>query len=544
MMTLFLKEPRKKQQSYNKDEPAPSNNATYLVSSEDEDDAYDGDCDSLLSQVMTRTPPAIRRLTDSGTSSSPLPLHETSVKNATKSIHYRAWFLLEGMVLAVLAMCGSFLLFVYYVLPYEALLAMGVFGVSIVLLVISIRDYWCSVMMPAIRQQGLLPYLGIIAPDATTAPDHEASLFRLLTSATLHDLLMQTTPAATAPSTLCKQQQQQPKFDFRVLAIYFMPGFTEEHINYYIQALPLAQRKYLQEFHLGRWLLGSSMISFLVNGTKEQTVVSAVPPPAPRLDQDDDDDASDLGIEVTGNDLAGNLSQEQATSLAQRVGLILRGQPMLLPPPKEPVTTVVASTTTTATPTDDHTEDDIILYEAMYQSFDIMFIQPLYQAFVVYVTESYLRPLFHTVGPILGLAVATVSTTAGLVSHYFPEHVGRMKRWPTLTAGKDVVLMKRTHQSKFLYFSENRVWTTALLGLGSAATMYLVANYVLPQPPPPPHAAASGSPPPPSSAASVYTEAARRQSMHCHSPQHHHHEHNTTIHDDEPEEIIEVEYHS
>lgn len=187
------------------------------------------------------------------------------------------------------------------------------------------------------------------------------SLYRTLVETSLHEFMV------------------DPTFGLenRHMLLYFLP-LTDEQLNDSIQRLAPAHRNRLLRPGMGHILLGESLMRLLLgepryhqwlqqqqehsqtspmigdgNNNNHNTSIAvdmASPPARQRLLLTDDDDASDLGLDIAADDVIGGLNQQQAVSMAQRLGLetsTITTAMMILSP--QTVTATAPITTPTST---------------------------------------------------------------------------------------------------------------------------------------------------------------------------------------------------
>ena len=196
------------------------------------------------------------------------------------------------------------------------------------------------------------------------------SLYDLLTQRTLHDLLIRLHETSDAA-----------EMELRHMLLYFLPGLTIEQRNSYIQRLPRRHRNMLEQPGGLTQFLGPEALRFLIGedgvaaqqqqlhrrGRRRPRSVAALeqsPPSTPHIirldpenaaaatpltamtttsatpgeserramenarpaaslrgDADSASSSSDLGLDISGNDLTGGLSDSQARSMARRLNL-------------------------------------------------------------------------------------------------------------------------------------------------------------------------------------------------------------------------------
>jgi hypothetical protein len=200
----------------------------------------------------------------------------------------------------------------------------------------------------------------------------ESSLWQTLTRTTLHEYMTDDSFA----------------MEYRYLLLYFIPGITPQQLNAYIDRLDPRHRDLLRRpGGIGQALLGPTAMRAIMgrrpwealiqqaqqqqqqphesplllqqNQQRQSTTTTPLvqqqllemqdrqsmehATPARALfhhrDMDDDDSSncscSDLGLDVTANDLAGGLSESQATRMARQLGLVTM---MTTPPPTTAIT--------------------------------------------------------------------------------------------------------------------------------------------------------------------------------------------------------------
>mmetsp|Transcript_15580 Transcript_15580/g.34010 ORF Transcript_15580/g.34010 Transcript_15580/m.34010 type:complete len:424 (-) Transcript_15580:527-1798(-) len=163
-------------------------------------------------------------------------------------------------------------------------------------------------------------------------------MFELLTQRTLHDFLMS-----------IHERGDLAEMELRHMLLYFMPGLTPEQRNAYIQRLPARHRTVLDRPGGIGQMMGPQAMRFLVgdeayeqqdrqgrrrrpeierldeNSVEEERRAIDRALPASGLMETDSNNStsshSDLGLEINGSDLTGGVSDEQASSMARRLGL-------------------------------------------------------------------------------------------------------------------------------------------------------------------------------------------------------------------------------
>ena len=256
------------------------------------------------------------------------PLTPKEYENLEKAMRQRIYTFAGSILLSL-----SF--FLYIILPFYALVALAAAAASAALAANEVYQYALVEYDHRARHTGF----GDLLPDR---------VFRILTQQSLHEFIMSLHGSAN-PAT---------SFN-RFFVIYFLPGLTPEQRNAYIQRLPRRHRQMLERPGVGQ-ILGPTFMRLLIGEdryddmTTEGTSDPAAPPrptahrrrrvqlienphrsnrdeerraienavPAPGLRQDHDDESSDLGLDIDGNDMVGGLTaDDQEHNMSRSLGL-------------------------------------------------------------------------------------------------------------------------------------------------------------------------------------------------------------------------------
>jgi hypothetical protein len=352
------------------------------------------------------------------------------------------------------------------------------------------------------------------------------SLYRTLTETSLHEYMT------------------DPTFGLenRHLLLYFLP-LTAEQLNDSLQRLAPQHRDRLFRPGMGHMLLGESLMRVLLgepryqqqrrpsrqqpaaidirntattnssSATTIEVVDTTVASPLPRqrllltttADDDDDDDeseTSDLGLEVSANDLAGGLNQQQAASVARRLGLedataTAAATPMRTTPQPPPLASRISAartpssaisrrlenntstTTTTATTANGQDDEDYADQE----------LQVLMDAFWGSAYGSVWNPIRNYVSSAVILpSVSTVSrfwARSGMMLSFSAGGLGIWGWWagvytlPTLASLSTTLTSARSNaRERVTYPPSWSVWTTALVGGTSIGLSLYARHYV------------------------------------------------------------------
>jgi hypothetical protein len=369
------------------------------------------------------------------------PIQESSTPLPLPRIQNQVFFL-SGTALL------SFITFLYYVIPFTALFALGGSLVSISLMFHQVYQFLRQEYGDIVNGRGIGDYL-------------PGWVFRALTESSLHDQLT----------------DDSFELEYRHLMLYFMPGLSRAQLDAYVDRLAPRHRGVLLRPGLGH-LLGDSFMQVVMGRERFPTAVppsighnegilpllenGSIPstPVRRRLDLDDDDsDAdSDLGLDVSGDDLAGGLSNRQAEQMARTLRLPPSSTPSIRTPamrtPSIPEEAIV-SVNTTATPNaaaveESQNEEELaILTEALWQTYVSSFYAPAVNTMSTAVTQWAQNVTEWITSPTMSITV--VSGSVGLFG-YWHGIWGR----PTNRAA-----------------STRDVWTTAVLGGGVAGILFM-----------------------------------------------------------------------
>jgi hypothetical protein len=170
---------------------------------------------------------------------------------------------------------GSFGSFLFLLLPYSALLALGLFLLSTWALVFTFYRIKILEWNNIIQGRGIGDYL-------------PASIYEQLTSTTLHEWM--------TDSTFFNE--------YRHLLLYFIPGITQEQLDAYLARLHPRHVQSLDRPGLGHFL-GDEFMRIVMGESRWPPAEST----SRRLVFDLDDENSSIGFDVS--DLAGDDEQEQ-----------------------------------------------------------------------------------------------------------------------------------------------------------------------------------------------------------------------------------------
>ncbi|KAL7570239.1 hypothetical protein ACA910_020663 [Epithemia clementina (nom. ined.)] len=255
-----------------------------------------------------------------------LPMSISEHEEQERAIRERI-YTLSGSVAA------SLVAFLYIVLPFYALVALVMATVLAAMTAREMYQYALTEFDYRRQHRGFGEFL----------PDR---LFELLTQQSLHDFLM----------SMHRNNGSTAGVLNRYLVLYFLPGLTQEQRNAFVQRLPRRHRQVLDRPGVGEFM-GPAFMSLLLGqegyhqrGRVAGSAASAQPQrhPLPNLleeqsenslrsqerramenavpaaglrDDDDGSSQSDLGLDIGANDLTGGLTNEQARTMARRLGV-------------------------------------------------------------------------------------------------------------------------------------------------------------------------------------------------------------------------------
>lgn len=197
--------------------------------------------------------------------------------------------------------------FLSSILPFTALVALATWFSSMVALLFALYAYSLDRFRHAVEHRGFGDYL-------------PAWLYRTLAEQSFHEFMTDGTFV----------------LENRHLLLYFLPGLSEEQLTAYIQRLAPHHREALMRPGLGHFL-GDDFMRLVLGKERlpppppprrparnqRPAIEVIVEEPSRRLDVNDDDSSShsDLGLDVSGGDLAGGLSDNQASGLMRSLGI-------------------------------------------------------------------------------------------------------------------------------------------------------------------------------------------------------------------------------
>jgi len=396
------------------------------------------------------------------------------------------------LIIFCTTLCTSAAAFVYVVLPWTALLALltGIASAAaVVRTAASIPDPQERVVAYVLRNRSLLP----------------GWLHRALTETSLHDLL--------APNE--DFDWSRIIMENRHLLLYFMP-LSADRLTQLLDALPERHARQLRRpGYLGRLLLGEEfwarnfaappagathpippVIVEHPHQRRHPATVSSSPggqPHQQRLDLlDDMSIESDLGLSLSPNDMAGGLTDRQASQVAASLGLDVLGgssapaaiesaAPSVTEHHHERSSPDGGSAGSSMDEEEEYALEERLLTEAMSSAL-YAFWMPFFQTWRDWMADR-IRPATRSLFRIgLGL-IAGASGLGALGYHhryqgtYLQVGNGHVSGVAGARSPSFNLLVTRVTAPRV-------VWTTAVLGMGTTAVAFLIRSFCWPRPPP------------------------------------------------------------